>query len=104
MGKLAKLTDEEADAAIAELDGWSRQDGKWMAARYRFVSFPDAIAFVTRIADEAEALNHHPFIGIDYKQVTLRLTTWHSGGLTELDIRSARRYNEIYRTSIAGER
>lgn len=104
MAKPKKLAAEAADAAVAALEGWTRQDEKWIAGHYRFGSFPDAIAFVARIAEIAEELNHHPFIGIDYKKVTLRLTTWHAGGLTELDIQSAGRYNEMYKASIAGVR
>ncbi|MBM7567487.1 4a-hydroxytetrahydrobiopterin dehydratase [Paenibacillus sacheonensis] len=104
MGKREKMTAEAVDAAVASLEGWERQDEKWIAGSYRFVTFPAAIAFVGRIADIAEELNHHPFIGIDYKKVTLRLTTWHAGGLTELDIQSAERYNEVYKASIAGNR
>nr|WP_116189873.1 4a-hydroxytetrahydrobiopterin dehydratase [Paenibacillus taihuensis] len=97
------MAQDAADAAIATLPGWSRQDEKWMQGSYRFSTYPAAIAFVDRVAEIAEAMNHHPFIAIDYKKVTLRLTTWHSGGLTELDMESARRYNETYETS-TGER
>lgn len=100
MAKQDRLTAEAANDAIAALDGWVREDEKWMAGSYRFASFTEAIAFVGRIADIAEELNHHPFIGIDYKRVTLRLTSWDSGGLTNLDIQSAARYNEAYRTFV----
>ncbi|WP_258171063.1 4a-hydroxytetrahydrobiopterin dehydratase [Paenibacillus sp. R14(2021)] len=102
MAKLVKMTLEAVDDAIAMLEGWTRQDEKWMQGSYRFVTFPDAIAFVGQIAEIAEELNHHPFIAIDYKKVTLRLTTWHSGGLTELDMQSAQRYNDTYKASITG--
>ncbi|NBD27208.1 4a-hydroxytetrahydrobiopterin dehydratase [Paenibacillus glycinis] len=104
MAKLEKLTAEAADAAVAALEGWTRQDEKWISGSYRFGSFPAAIAFVGQIAEIAEELDHHPFIGIDYKKVTLRLTTWHAGGLTALDMASAQRYNEAYKASIAGQR
>ncbi|WP_090582063.1 4a-hydroxytetrahydrobiopterin dehydratase [Paenibacillus sp. OV219] len=97
---MEKMALDVVDAAIAALAGWSRQDEKWMQGSYRFSTFPAAIAFVDRVAEIAEAMNHHPFIAIDYKKVTLRLTTWHAGGLTELDIESARCYNETYETSI----
>ncbi|SEO79850.1 pterin-4-alpha-carbinolamine dehydratase [Paenibacillus sp. OV219] len=100
MAKMEKMALDVVDAAIAALAGWSRQDEKWMQGSYRFSTFPAAIAFVDRVAEIAEAMNHHPFIAIDYKKVTLRLTTWHAGGLTELDIESARCYNETYETSI----
>lgn len=100
MAKQDRLTAEAANEAIAALEGWVREDEKWMAGSYRFASFPEAIVFVGRIADIAEELNHHPFIAIDYKKVTLRLTSWDSGGLTKLDILSAQRYNDVYRTFV----
>ncbi|MFD0712942.1 4a-hydroxytetrahydrobiopterin dehydratase [Paenibacillus sp. GCM10027626] len=96
MGKLEKLTTAAADEVIAGLEHWQREDEKWMRGSYRFASFPAAIEFVRQAADIAEELNHHPFIGIDYKKVTLRLTTWNSGGLTALDMQSASRYNALY--------
>ena len=98
MSRLEKLTLEEADEAITAIEGWVRDDEKWMQGSYRFAAFLDAIAFVGRVAEAAEEMNHHPFISIDYKKVTLRLTTWNAGGLTELDMKSAQRYNDIYRS------
>ena len=98
MSKLEKMSVASADEAIAALDGWVREDEKWIHRSYRFKTFPDAVAFVNRVAAIAEEMVHHPFISIDYKRVTLRLTSWHAGGLTELDMDSARRYNEAYTT------
>ncbi|WP_308639925.1 4a-hydroxytetrahydrobiopterin dehydratase [Paenibacillus silvisoli] len=98
---MEKMPVEAANEAIASLAGWSRQDEKWMQGSYRFPTFIEAIAFVGKVAAIAEEMNHHPFIGIDYKKVTLRLTTWHAGGLTELDMQSARRYNEAFESSSA---
>ncbi|MFC5647992.1 4a-hydroxytetrahydrobiopterin dehydratase [Paenibacillus solisilvae] len=98
MSRMEKLTSAEADEAITAIEGWVREDEKWMQGSFRFAAFLDAIAFVGRVADAAEEMNHHPFIAIDYKKVTLRLTTWSAGGLTELDMQSAERYNAIYRS------
>ena len=52
---------------------------------YEFPSFPDAIAFVNRVADLAESENHHPDIAVSYKKVTLRWTTRSAGGITDRD-------------------
>jgi len=98
-GDREKLTLAAADQAIAALPGWEREDDKWMRVSYRFASFPAAIAFVQSAAEIAEEMNHHPFISIDYRKVTLRLTTWSSAGLTALDMLSAKRYNELYAAS-----
>ncbi|BBH23290.1 4a-hydroxytetrahydrobiopterin dehydratase [Paenibacillus baekrokdamisoli] len=98
MSRMEKMSLAAADERIAAIEGWIRDDDKWMQGSYRFAAFTDAIAFVGKVADIAEALNHHPFIGIDFKKVTLRLTTWSAGGLTELDMKSADQYNDVYRS------
>lgn len=92
MAKEPLLTDEELAVAVNSLGGWSLDEGK-LTRKYLFPSFPDAIAFVNKVADIAERMNHHPFISIDYRRVTLKLTTWHSGGITRLDIESASAYD-----------
>lgn len=97
MSRMEKLSLEDVDERIAGIQGWLRLDDKWMQGSYRFAAYSDAIAFVGQIAAIAEELDHHPFIGIDFKKVTLRLTTWSAGGLTELDMKSADQYNEVYR-------
>jgi 4a-hydroxytetrahydrobiopterin dehydratase len=58
-------------------------------------SFPDAIAVVSRVADLAEAENHHPDISISYRKVTLRWTTHSAGGITDRDRDLARRTDEL---------
>jgi 4a-hydroxytetrahydrobiopterin dehydratase len=87
------LTEHEIAEALRDLSGWKMEDGK-LARKYLFPGFADAMAFVNKVAGIAERMNHHPFISIDYRRVTLRLTTWHSGGITGLDIDSAKAYDE----------
>jgi 4a-hydroxytetrahydrobiopterin dehydratase len=94
MGKRPLLTEQEIDDQLESLSGWKVEEGKWIVKTYLLTSFLEAIAFVNRVAELSEELNHHPFISIDYRRVTLRLTTWHSGGLTELDIDSAIAYDK----------
>lgn len=93
-----KLTESQIQESVAKLSGWNRKDEKWIEKKYRFKEFLDGIKFVNQVAHLAEHLVHHPMIAIDYKLVTLRLTTWSAGGLTELDIQSAREIDEIYRS------
>lgn len=91
-----KLTEEEIGRGLAALPEWKREDGKWIARKYRFPSFMETVRFVNRVAELAEQMNHHPFIVIEYQLVTLRLTSWHAGGLTRLDFDSARAYDQAY--------
>ena len=46
-----------------------------------FADFTEAFAFVTRVALEAQARNHHPDIAISWNKVTLALST-HDAGST----------------------
>jgi 4a-hydroxytetrahydrobiopterin dehydratase len=91
-----KLTEDQIDAQLARVDGWKRDDEKWISKRYRFKAFMAGITFVNTVAEIAERMNHHPLISIDYKTVTLRLTSWHAGGLTEEDFDSAESYDRVY--------
>jgi 4a-hydroxytetrahydrobiopterin dehydratase len=64
--------------------GWEEVDGA-LEQTFELPSFRDAIAFVGRVADLAEAENHHPDIAVDYKKVTLRWSTHSAGGITDRD-------------------
>ena len=52
---------------------------------YELASFPAAVAFVGRIADAAEAANHHPDLDIRYRKVRVALSTHSEGGITDKD-------------------
>lgn len=65
-------------------DGWQERD-EALEREFEFPSFPDAIAFVNRVAELAEAEDHHPDIAVSYRRVTLRWTTHSAGGITDRD-------------------
>ena len=74
--------------AWAEVDGGLEQE-------LEFASFPEAIAFVERLAEVAEAENHHPDIDIRYRRVRVRWTTHSAGGITDRDRELAVRTDEL---------
>lgn len=84
MARPTRLDDDQIAARLAALDGWDR-DGDEIVKSFELPTFPDAIAFVTRIADRAEAANHHPDLDIRWRNVRVALTTHDAGGLTGLD-------------------
>ena len=84
-----RLTGQEIEAQLQELNGWSHE-GDTIRKQYTLGGFPDAIAFVTRLAFDAEAADHHPDILINYKRVTLTYSTHSEGGLTQKDFDGAR--------------
>lgn len=69
-------------------EGWIEVEGA-LQRQFHFDSFPAAIAFVNRVADLAEAENHHPDIRISYRDVTLRWWTHSGNAITEMDRRLA---------------
>lgn len=85
---MPRLTSAEIDARMHTVRGWTR-DGDAIRKEFTFASFPDAIAFVDRLAVEAEKADHHPDILISYRRVTLTWSTHSEGGLTERDFAGA---------------
>lgn len=89
-GVVAKLTDDEAEEALAGLPEWTRE-GDEIVRTFELPSFLAVVAFVGRIAALAEAADHHPDLDIRYRRLRVALTTHDSGGLTRLDLDLARR-------------
>jgi len=81
---MATLSDTEAKAALGGLPGWELA-GAEIVKEYKFADFVAAIAFVNRLAERAEAANHHPDIDIRWNRVRLALSTHSEGGLTRKD-------------------
>lgn len=75
---------------MAVPEGWSEVDGA-LQREFELGSFPGAIAFVGRVAELAEAENHHPDIAIQYRKVVLRWSTHSAGGITDRDRELAER-------------
>lgn len=87
---MARLTDAEIAERLRGLEGWARE-GEAIVNTFRRKDFRDALAFVNRIAEAAEAANHHPDIRIHgYRRVTLTYTTHSEGGITDKDFQGAR--------------
>jgi len=78
------LSPDEIRERLAKTPGWELE-GNSIRKRFRFAGFKAAIAFVDKVAEIAEAANHHPDITINYDRVTLALSTHDAGGLTERD-------------------
>jgi len=82
---MAKLTDTELEQALTTIPDWAR-DGDEITRTIEAASFPAAIEFVRRVADLAEAADHHPDIDIRWRKVKLVLSTHSEGGLTQKDV------------------
>lgn len=90
------LSPEQVGAQLEQLPGWACRDGA-LERTFTFPSFPDAVAFVTRLAFEAEAADHHPDLHISFRRVTVRWSTHSAGGVTRKDFSGARQSDTIAR-------
>ena len=86
---MAKLGDEELQAALNDLPGWAIVAGA-LTKTYALPGFPEAIALVNGVAERAEAMGHHPDIDIRYNKVTFALVTHDEGGITAKDAEMAK--------------
>jgi 4a-hydroxytetrahydrobiopterin dehydratase len=83
---MATLSEEEVDQHLARERHWQRGEGSSIVQELDFADFAAAIAFVNRVAEVAEAANHHPDILLHgWNKVRLTLSTHSQGGLTDAD-------------------
>jgi 4a-hydroxytetrahydrobiopterin dehydratase len=88
---VARLTDAERDALLAECPGWTlRADGLAIVRTFRFTDFAEAFGFMARVAIHAEKADHHPEWFNVYNRVDVTLTTHDAGGLSARDAAMAR--------------
>ena len=90
-----KLSEGEVQAALTTLPGWGVEGGA-IVKTYKFGKFADGIAFVQRVAVEADKMDHHPDIDIRYTKIRVALSTHDADGITGMDTKLA---GEIERLS-----
>jgi 4a-hydroxytetrahydrobiopterin dehydratase len=87
---MPRLSDDEVRTALTDgLPGWTH-DGAAIKKEFAFKGFVAAIAFIDRLAVEAQAARHHPDLENHYNRVLVSLSTHDEGGVTELDVALAR--------------
>jgi len=94
MSRRALLSDEQIASRLAEVPGWTRM-GNSIERRWTFKDFPEALAFINKVGELAEEMDHHPDIENSWARVNLRLTTHDKGGLTDLDFELARKIDVL---------
>jgi 4a-hydroxytetrahydrobiopterin dehydratase len=83
------LSPAELTEGLAGLPGWRVEDGR-LRREFTFADFDAAFAFMTRVAEHARRLDHHPNWSNSYAKVEIALFTHDAGGLTRLDLELAR--------------
>ena len=91
----ALLEPEAVQTLLQEVPEWKLEENS-ISRAFEFASFPLAIAFVDKVAGEAEKANHHPDIDIRWKTVRLVLSSHSAGGLTSADFTLARKLDQVF--------
>jgi 4a-hydroxytetrahydrobiopterin dehydratase len=92
------LTEANREALLEPLfeTGWQMTEGRDAIRKtYVFKNFIDAFGWMTRAALWAEKWNHHPEWSNVYKTVDVTLCTHDVGGLSDLDIKLARKLDAL---------
>jgi 4a-hydroxytetrahydrobiopterin dehydratase len=91
------LTDAEIEQRLDHSD-WLRHGpgGDRIVHEWEFDDFAGALAFVNRVAESAQAANHHPDILLHgWNKVRLELSTHSQGGITQADFELAARIDDL---------
>lgn len=92
---MKKLDKNEVEGALRELPRWRCNEQQRLEREFMFKTFPEAFSFMTRVALEAEKMNHHPDWSNSYNRVKIELATHDAGGITERDLELAHKIDKI---------
>jgi 4a-hydroxytetrahydrobiopterin dehydratase len=87
---MAPLSDAQIEERLQDAGDWHRGEDQSIVREVKLPDFAAAMAFVNRVAELAEAANHHPDILIHgWNKVLLTLSTHSAGGVTDADFNLA---------------
>ncbi|XP_062926677.1 pterin-4-alpha-carbinolamine dehydratase [Mobula hypostoma] len=91
-GKAHRLNPDQREQLLPNLRavGWAEVEGRdAIYKEFVFKNFNQAFGFMTRVALQAEKMDHHPEWFNVYNKVHITLSTHECGGLSERDIKLA---------------
>ena len=94
MSRPTRLSPDELSSALADLPMWSG-DVDGIRRTVQLPTFRDAVAAITRIADVAEEMDHHPDVDLRWRTLHLALSTHSAGGVTANDLELAHRIDAV---------
>ncbi|MEO0351069.1 MAG: 4a-hydroxytetrahydrobiopterin dehydratase [Cyanobacteria bacterium P01_A01_bin.15] len=92
MSNLLSFT--EIQSRLDDLPDWNLE-GTTIKTVLTFKNFIEAIEYINKIVEPAEAAGHHPDLSISYNRVTIGLTTHDAGGLTQKDFSLAQTLSQL---------
>jgi 4a-hydroxytetrahydrobiopterin dehydratase len=89
------LSEAQINNELKSLPGWEYKDNT-LRKLFRFKEFMDGIRFIGRVAEMAEAADHHPDMQVNYTRVTFVCSTHSEGGVTDKDLRLAKQIEQAF--------
>ncbi len=89
------LSKQEIEKMLGDIPGWKFADNN-IGKEFLLNDFKSALAFVNKIGNEAEKMDHHPDIFIhSWNKVKITLSTHSAGGITQNDFNLAKKIENI---------
>jgi 4a-hydroxytetrahydrobiopterin dehydratase len=93
-GGVPPLDERASGEFLATLPGWALA-GQRIDKTYTFANHYEAMAFVNAIAWVSHREDHHPDLGVGYRDVHVSYTTHAIGGLSENDFICAAKLEKL---------
>ena len=94
-GGVPPLTEEEAQAYLAQIDGWEIVDVHHLRKEFHFPDFIQPLAAANRIGALAEEQGHHPDLHLTWGRLGVEIWTHKIDGLTESDFILAAKIDDV---------
>ncbi|MEM0279320.1 4a-hydroxytetrahydrobiopterin dehydratase [Metallosphaera sp.] len=91
---MVKLNLKDIESSLNELKGWKFENDT-LVKDFIFKDFSNSVKFLTMVQPVADSLDHHPDVCIFYNKVRVTLTTHDEGGVTDLDVKLAKKLDEL---------
>lgn len=96
-------TTTEIKELLSEISSWQvnySETGKfyYLERKYKCAAYPDVILFHNKVAELAEAVQHHPEMVTEYYFLTVKWWSHSVGGLHLNDFVMAAKCDQIYNT------
>ena len=88
------LSEQELNAALANLPGWEVRDG-WLRRKYGTPGWSHTLMLANTIGYLADAAYHHPDLVLGYAELTVKLQTHRVHGITASDTELAAKIDEV---------
>jgi 4a-hydroxytetrahydrobiopterin dehydratase len=90
-----RLSEQEIEREVGKLRDWKIQNGK-LNRTFEFKNFIHAFGFMTKVAMQAEKMNHHPEWFNVYNRLNIDLVTHDIGGISNYDFKLAGIISKLY--------